>query len=177
MHRDIKPDNLIVNQKNQVFLIDFGFATPVDGGDPVSLNDRFGTPFYMSPEMMGRKFYNSKSDIWSLGVIYYQMIFGSLPFYGNNDAELYKDVTEHKGDLFKKNDHVPTKIKTVIKRCLTVDIKKRLSWEELFSECKVLHTTKEGGSVTGGGKSSRYSRRSEEIYAEDTAVCCGCCFC
>ena len=48
----------------------------------------------MSPEMIGRKAYNSKSDIWSLGIIYYQMIFGTLPFYGNSDTELYKDITK-----------------------------------------------------------------------------------
>ena len=52
-------------------LIDFGFASFFGGGDDMSLKERFGTPFYMSPEMMGRKNYNSKSDIWSIGVIYY----------------------------------------------------------------------------------------------------------
>ena len=148
MHRDLKPDNIIVNDKNEVFLIDFGFATLLDKGDPAVLSERFGTPFYMSPEMMGRKLYNSKSDIWSLGVIYYQMVFGTLPFYGTSDTELYKDITEHKGDIFKKNDNMPKQIKSVIKKCLTIDINKRMGWDELFSECKVLHTVKEGGGNT-----------------------------
>ena len=71
MHRDLKPDNIIVNDKHETFLIDLGFATLISPEDPVSLNERFGTPFYMSPEMMSNKKYNSKSDIWSLGVIYY----------------------------------------------------------------------------------------------------------
>ena len=129
MHRDLKPDNIIINDKNESFLIDLGFATFISTGDDISLKERFGTPFYMSPEMMGHKLYNSKSDIWSLGVIYYEMVSGGLPFFGNSDAELLKDVTQHKGDIFQKNNQVPSKVKNLIKRCLTVDIQKRISWE------------------------------------------------
>ena len=111
MHRDLKPDNIIVNDKHETFLIDLGFATLISPEDPVSLNERFGTPFYMSPEMMSNKKYNSKSDIWSLGVIYYEMLYGHLPFYGNSDTELFKDIMQTKVDIFKKNESISMKTK------------------------------------------------------------------
>jgi len=128
MHRDLKPDNIIVNDKYEVFLIDLGFATLLSPNDPISLKERFGTPFYMSPEMMSNKSYNSKSDIWSLGVIYYEMLYGHLPYFGNSDTELFKDIIQSKVDIFKKNEAISSKTKSLIKRCLTIDIAKRINW-------------------------------------------------
>jgi serine/threonine protein kinase len=66
------------------------------------------------------------------------MLYGHLPFFGNNDSELFKDITQSKADIFKKNEAISAKTKNLIKRCLTVDINKRIGWGELFAECKLL---------------------------------------
>jgi calcium-dependent protein kinase len=101
MHRDLKPSNIICDEKYGVVVVDFGFACKICYDDSLTLSERIGTPFYMSPELLHRKRYNSKSDIWSLGVIYYEMLCGSLPFFGINDGELYKDITTNYAKLFK----------------------------------------------------------------------------
>lgn len=132
MHRDIKPSNIICDDKFKVVIIDFGFACKISLDDSLSLSERFGTPFYMSPELLSRKKYNSKSDIWSLGVMYYEMLCGSLPFFGATDIELYKDICVNSSNLFKNDMIIPDSIKRMVKKCLTIDIEKRVSWDELF---------------------------------------------
>lgn len=114
-------------------MIDLGFACKFESGDDKILTERFGTPFYMSPELLERKMYNSKSDIWSLGVIYYEMLCGFLPFSAASDVELLKCIKDPKNDIFKVQKFIPEHIKSLIKKCLTIDSDKRISWGELFS--------------------------------------------
>lgn len=128
VHRDLKPSNIIVNDSNEVFLIDFGFACKFDPEDEKILTERFGTPYYMSPEVLARKMYNSKSDIWSLGVIYYEMLCGFLPYSATSDAELLKSIKDPKNDIFKVQKYIPEAIKGLIRRCLTIDADKRIGW-------------------------------------------------
>ena len=73
MHRDLKPANIICRDNYGVVIVDFGFACKISNDDSLVLHEKIGTPLYMSPELLNRKKYNSKSDIWSLGVIYYEM--------------------------------------------------------------------------------------------------------
>ena len=74
MHRDFKAANVFIN--NGVFKIgDFGFAK-----EAVLTATVLGTPLYMAPEILNKRKYNNKTDIWSLGVVLYQMIFGTYPF-------------------------------------------------------------------------------------------------
>lgn len=101
MHRDLKPANIICRDNYGVVIVDFGFACKISNDDSLVLHEKIGTPLYMSPELLNRKKYNSKSDIWSLGVIYYEMLCGSLPFSGVNDGELFKDITTNYAKLFK----------------------------------------------------------------------------
>lgn len=80
MHRDLKPENIICRPNNKVILIDFGFACRFPKSDQPVLTENVGTPIYMSPEILNKLPYNSKSDIWSIGAILYEMLHGSPPY-------------------------------------------------------------------------------------------------
>jgi serine/threonine-protein kinase ULK/ATG1 len=82
IHRDLKPANVLVH--DGVFKIcDFGFAKYF-GELNRMVKTCVGTPIYMSPQVLKQKPYTSKSDIWSLGVMYYELLFGKIPFLGKS---------------------------------------------------------------------------------------------
>jgi len=78
-HRDIKPDNILIHPETLLItIIDFGFASTAS-----LCSDHIGSPLYMSPEMLNEKSYDPKlADIWSLGILFYQLIFGNHPLVG-----------------------------------------------------------------------------------------------
>jgi calcium-dependent protein kinase len=79
IHRDIKPANVLL--KNKIYKVaDFGFSCKADVFGQKKMNDICGTPLYMAPQLLENKPYTAKSDIWSLGLMYYEMIFGYTPW-------------------------------------------------------------------------------------------------
>ena len=89
MHRDIKPDNIMITKDDSVRLIDFGLSKASKNGK--QLKTRAGTPYYMAPEVLQGS-YSNKADIWSLGVILYTLVSGYLPFQGNNEKHVYDKI-------------------------------------------------------------------------------------
>ena len=79
IHRDIKPANVLV--KNDVFKIaDYGFAMKADFYGHSKINEICGTPIYMAPQLLCNEPYNEKCDIWSLGLMLYELLFGCPPW-------------------------------------------------------------------------------------------------
>ncbi|MBW3540812.1 MAG: protein kinase, partial [Planctomycetes bacterium] len=85
VHRDIKPENILITSKGRVKVADFGLAQLTRPGEHVSLtqpNVTMGTPLYMSPEQVGGKPLDQRSDLYSLGVTFYHLLTGHTPFRG-----------------------------------------------------------------------------------------------
>lgn len=75
LHRDVKPENILLNE-DVYKLSDFGFATEADILGITKMKDYVGTPLYMSPQLLNKDPYNAKTDIWSIGMVVYEMLFG-----------------------------------------------------------------------------------------------------
>ena len=127
IHRDIKPENILFSDKRNLFslkLIDFGLATFSDDEKKT-----VGTPLYIAPEMIdGNGTY--VSDIWSVGVIVYQMLTGKLPFEGDEHDDknqlLYKRIkNEHYNLTYLEKAECSDDLKDFIDKTLQKDIKKR----------------------------------------------------
>eukprot|EP00826_Nyctotherus_ovalis_P055429 TRINITY_DN7358_c0_g1_i14.p1 TRINITY_DN7358_c0_g1~~TRINITY_DN7358_c0_g1_i14.p1 ORF type:complete len:819 (+),score=264.67 TRINITY_DN7358_c0_g1_i14:151-2607(+) len=84
MHRDIKPENLLLTRDNKLKLCDFGFCVQYDSGSRVTC---CGTIEYMAPEIFKREKYGEKVDVWSLGVLLYEMLHGYAPFHGRREQD------------------------------------------------------------------------------------------
>src|SRR5947209_18908253 len=98
VHRDIKPGNIRIDPDGRVIVLDFGIAKARDVPGPLTLDgDRLGTPYYMSPEQIRGAACDQRSDIYSLGIVFYELLTGVRPFRGENyraiqDAHLHQDV-------------------------------------------------------------------------------------
>ena len=134
IHRDIKPENILFSDKRNIFslkLIDFGLATFSEQEKKI-----VGTPMYMSPEMIdGNGTY--VSDIWSVGVVVYQMITGKLPFdggEGDDNQILYEHIKTKEYNKEKLNNvKCSEDVMDFIDKALQKDIKKRMTVEEALN--------------------------------------------
>lgn len=95
IHRDIKPENLLLDPKNRIKLADFGWS--VIAMAPYQTRHTFcGTPYYMSPEIVDGKPYDHRVDLWSIGVLTYELLIGKTPFENKNHMEMYEDIKSAK---------------------------------------------------------------------------------
>lgn len=82
IHRDLKPSNILFDKDDEVWLGDFGFCKVLQSNKQLT-NTVLGSPLYMAPEILMNNFYNNKVDVWSLGIIFYEMLYGSCPYEGH----------------------------------------------------------------------------------------------
>lgn len=128
MHRDFKAANVLLHQ-NVCKIADLGFAKQVkEEGMTTTI---LGTGLTMAPEVHQEKSYGRKADIWSVGIVFYQLIYGEYPFKGFSDQEIYKNIKKNPPNFDKVN--ISDKARDFIQRCLTIDPKARISWKEVYS--------------------------------------------
>jgi len=126
VHRDIKSSNIMLSVDGKVKIMDFGLAKFRDSAQLTQIGTTVGTAAYMSPEMASGKDADQRTDIWSLGVVIYEMLAGELPFQGDYDlAMMYSIVNEPPKSLSAVREDIPEVLKKTIEKCLAKDVKDR----------------------------------------------------
>src|SRR5246500_1379628 len=122
VHRDVKPGNLLVSDSDVVKLADFGIARATDQSSITQVGSVLGTAAYLAPEQARGEEAGPRADIYSLGVVTYQLLSGRLPYEANSLSELtLKQQRERPGPLDELNPRVPRELARAVAMALAID--------------------------------------------------------
>src|SRR5688572_12803965 len=135
IHRDVKPDNILLENTGRVLVADFGIAGIVADAAGLNTGEVIGTPEFMSPEQALGETVDARSDLYSLGVVGYFALSGTLPFEAEQATEvLAKQVTEPAPPLASVAPLVPRRMAQAIDRCLAKEPGERLEGPAVLAE-------------------------------------------
>jgi len=126
IHRDLKPQNIMIKDDGQIKITDFGIAMALNATQLTQTNSVMGSVHYLPPEQASGKGCTIKSDIYSMGIIFYELLSGSLPFRGDNAVEIaLKHMREPLPSLREDHPEIPQSIENIIRRATAKNPKNR----------------------------------------------------
>lgn len=159
IHRDIKPQNVIILEDGRVKIMDFGIAVALNAGELTQTNSVMGTVYYIPPEQANGGKADVKSDIYSLGILMYELVTGHVPFRGENPVEVaIKHMNEPLPSICEYDPEMPQSIENIILKAaaknpqnryasameMHEDLKTALN-KDRFNEPKIVYEYKEKG--------------------------------
>jgi len=126
VHRDIKPANLMLTRRDEVVIVDFGLAKLAGELSLTKSGSSLGTPHYMSPEQARGNRVDGRTDLWSLGVVLYEMLSGRRPFQGENGAAVARAILDDEPPaLAELRPEAPPELGAIVAKALEKDADKR----------------------------------------------------
>jgi serine/threonine protein kinase len=137
VHRDLKPQNILLSDIRTIKITDFGLARYCSTNNDIE-EDLFstycGSPMYMSPEILLKNNYSSKSDLWSVGIILYEMITGNTPIHAKNIEQLKTKINTINIDLTLLHKfNISSDCYDLLLKLLDKDKSRRITWNEFFN--------------------------------------------
>ena len=180
IHRDIKPQNVIILEDGRVKIMDFGIAVALNAGEFTQTNSVMGTVYYIPPEQANGGAATVKSDIYSLGIVMYELVTGHVPFKGDNPVEVaIKHMNEPIPSICEYDPEMPQSIENIILRASAKNPKNRYdsAWDmhedletaldkDRFNEPKVKYKYPEKNfdddDLPKGGRVARNAEKNED---------------
>jgi len=130
VHRDLKPQNILLDEAENVYVSDFGLAKSLESDTGMTFTGQYlGTPRYMSPEQAEAKPVDHRSDLYSLGLILFEMVTGDSPFHADSALQLLRQRVQERPPSPKAlNPQIPEYLSRIILKCLETDPAKRYQY-------------------------------------------------
>ena len=134
IHRDLKPQNIMIEENGAIKITDFGIAMAMNASQLTQTNSVMGSVHYLPPEQASGKGSTIKSDIYSMGILFYELLTGTLPFKGENAVEIaLKHMKDTLPSVKKDNPNIPTSIENIILKATAKNPKNR------YNDVKEMH--------------------------------------
>jgi tetratricopeptide (TPR) repeat protein/predicted Ser/Thr protein kinase len=139
IHRDLKPQNIMLDKSGRAYVMDFGIARSMLSSGMTQTGALIGTPDYMSPEQAKGLPLDARSDLFSVGIIFYELLSGEAPFNADTTmGKLWKRTNEPARPLGELDNKIPPALSDIVRKCLEIDPQKRFaSAAELLQQIEI----------------------------------------